>query len=173
MLTITLSVLFLIIFMMLRSIIRLKRRKKEFGKCVSSYSLKTSSLFSMAFYMIFPAYFFGDNLLELCSHYHEIEKSLFVLKAANYISVIGISLIVAVQCLKKTEVYEKGLMIELKFYSYSSLEGYYIVFSSHENDRLFLQKYAEKGVKISPPIRTQDIHVFENDIKQFIPRLIV
>lgn len=168
-LTIILCIVLLGIFMMLRIMIQFNKRKSELGAKVSSYYPKLGPLFLRAGSFIFASYFFGGACIRLFSRYHEVDHVLFIIKAANYIGIIFLSVIITVQSFRKTEVYEKGIIIDSRCYSYANLKGYSILHSQYDADRIFLQEKPEKEIEISSSIQTKDIALFEEDIKQFVP----
>lgn len=82
--------------------------------------------------------------------------------------------LIAIHLIKSVQIYEKGVVDGLNFYSYEELKGYKTSTWENPKENIFLYRGREKmNDNVNLLIRQEDMNELESILQRYIPKLMM
>ncbi|MFJ8529493.1 iron ABC transporter substrate-binding protein [Bacillus sp. NPDC094106] len=166
--TLTLCILAFVLW----KIYKINSMKKKIGQLIAAYPRVKRRWLAL----IGPAYFIGQLIFTYIQYINgdinSFEK--FLIKAGVYTVTSCFMILLVIHIIKKVEVYEKGVVDGLNFYSYAELKGYKTSTWENPKENIFLYRGQEKmNDNVNLLIRQEDMSELESILQRYIPKLIL
>ncbi|GLV63480.1 hypothetical protein Bmyc01_21500 [Bacillus mycoides] len=153
-------------------IYKINDMKKSAGKLIATYPrLKRRWIVLLG-----PAYFIGQCMY---THTQYVSGDIgtveqFLVQSGSYAAASCLMTLLAIHLIKSVQIYEKGVIDGLNFYSYEELKGYKTSTWGNSKENIFLYRGREKmNDNINLLIREEDMDEVENILQRYIPKLMM
>ncbi|EEM39222.1 hypothetical protein bthur0004_48550 [Bacillus thuringiensis serovar sotto str. T04001] len=123
-----------------------------------------------------PAYFIGQCMY-ICAQYvsggiDTVEQ--FLIQLGIHAVASCFMTLIAIHLIKSVQIYEKGVVDGLNFYSYEELKGYKTSTWENPKENIFLYRGREKmNDNVNLLIRQEDMNELESVLQRYIPKLMM
>ena len=98
----------------------------------------------------------------------------FLVQSGSYAVVSCFITLIAIHLIKNVQIYEKGVIDGLNFYSYEELKGYKTSTLENPKENIFLYRGREKmNDNVNLLIRQEDMNELESILQRYIPKLMM
>ncbi|WP_242271241.1 iron ABC transporter substrate-binding protein [Bacillus cereus group sp. BfR-BA-01310] len=160
------------LFFVLCKIYKIKGMKKSAGKLIATYPrVKRRWIASLG-----PAYFIGQCMYTYAQYVSgDIGTAdQFLVQSGSYAVASCFMTLLAIHLIKNVQIYEKGVIDGLNFYSYEALKGYKTSTWENSKENIFLYRGREKmNDNVNLLIREEDMDEVENILQRYIPKLMM
>ncbi|PFJ43545.1 iron ABC transporter substrate-binding protein [Bacillus thuringiensis] len=161
-----------VLFFVLWKIYKINEMKKSAGKRIAMYPwVKRRWIVLLG-----PAYFIGQ-----CMYIYAQYVSGGIDTVEQFLIQLGIHAVascfmtlIAIHLIKSVQIYEKGVVDGLNFYSYEELKGYKTSTWENPKENIFLYRGREKmNDNVNLLIRQEDMNELESVLQRYIPKLMM
>lgn len=161
-----------VLFFVLWKIYKINEMKKSAGKRIAMYPrVKRRWIVLLG-----PAYFIGQCMY-ICAQYvsggiDTVEQ--FLIQLGIHAVASCFMTLIAIHLIKSVQIYEKGVVDGLNFYSYEELKGYKTSTWENPKENIFLYRGREKmNDNVNLLIRQEDMNELESVLQRYIPKLMM
>ncbi|HFJ9442407.1 MULTISPECIES: iron ABC transporter substrate-binding protein [Bacillus] len=161
-----------VLFFVLWKIYKINEMKKSAGKIIATYPrVKRRWIASLG-----PVYFIGQCMYIYAQYVNgDIDTAQqFLIQSGSYVVASCFMTLIAIHLIKSVEIYEKGVVDGLNFYSYEELKGYKTSTWENPKENIFLYRGREKmNDNVNLLIRQEDMNELESILQRYIPKLMM
>ncbi len=161
-----------ILVFILRKIYEVNNVKKTVGKLIATYPRVKRRWIAL----LGPAYFIGQCIYTYVQYVSGDIDTLeqFLVQSSSYAVASCFMVLLAIHLVKSVQIYEKGVIDGLNFYSYEELKGYKTSVWETQKENIFLYRGREKmNDNVNLHIREEDMSEVENILQKYIPKLMM
>ncbi|KFN01539.1 iron ABC transporter substrate-binding protein [Bacillus clarus] len=163
---------FCILIFVLWKIYKINDMKKSAGKLLATYPRVKRRWIAL----LGPVYFIGQCIYTYIQYVNgdidTVEK--FLVQSGSYAVASCFMTLLAIHLTKSVQIYERGVIDGLNFYSYEELKGYKTSVWENPKENIFLYRGREKmNDNVNLLIREEDMNELENILKRYIPKLMM
>ncbi|MED0990191.1 iron ABC transporter substrate-binding protein [Bacillus nitratireducens] len=161
-----------VLFFVLWKVYKINEMKKSAGKLIAMYPRVKRRWIAL----LGPAYFIGQCMYIYAQYVSgDIDTAeQFLIQSGSYVVASCFMTLIAIHLIKSVQIYEKGVVDGLNFYSYEELKGYKTSTWENPKENIFLYRGREKmNDNVNLFIRQEDVSELESILQRYIPKLIM
>ncbi|PFE48066.1 iron ABC transporter substrate-binding protein [Bacillus cereus] len=161
-----------VLFFVLWKIYKINEMKKSAGKLIATYPRVKRRWIAL----LGPAYFFGQCMYIYAQYVNGDMDTAeqFLIQSGSYGVASCFMTLIAIHLIKGVQIYEKGVVDGLNFYSYEELKGYKTSTWENPKENIFLYRGREKmNDNVNLLIRQEDMNELESILQRYIPKLMM
>lgn len=146
--------------------------KKSAGKLIATYPRVKRRWIAL----LGPAYFIGQCMYTYVQYVSgDIGTAeQLLMQSGSYAVASCFMTLLVIHLIKSVQVYEKGVIDGLSFYSYEELKGYKTSTWGNPKENIFLYRGREKmNDNVNLLIRQEDMNELESILQRYIPKLMM